>query len=183
MPCVNCSCGECNAEEKDIEARSSEERTKAMEVIRAFRDISDLVLEYRCTAPNPYKDDDSKLVEIYNDDRGNEYWIDPSDNTLTQAGPSARLSAEQREKTRTEDRLTVSELRNKAVSVISAQIKDFTRNRSSYSGLEDNSRKECYFFRWDDFSQPAKESELPPFVQVGLYANGELASYTNTLVK
>ena len=46
---------------------------------------------------------------------------------------------------------------------------------------EDNRDRQVYFFRWDDFSAPLRESELPPFVQVALYADGQLASYTDTL--
>ncbi len=162
------------------DARTPEAREAALGRIRAFRDDTLLTLTYRCTAPNPYKDDDAKKVEIYADDRGNEYWIDPAGDVLVQAGPSARLHSAAR-KTRTEDRLSVSELRTKAVAIVEANVAGFAGRRSEYHPLEDNRNRETYFFRWDDFSQPAKESELPPFVQVGINADGSLASYTNTL--
>ncbi len=162
------------------DARAPEARKAAIERIRVFRDDPVLALAYRCAAPNPYRDDDAQKVEIYADDRGNEYWIDPADDVLVQAGPSARVHPTPR-KTRPEDRLAVSELRAKAVSIVEANVAGFARRRSEYHPLEDNRNRETYFFRWDDFSQPAKESELPPFVQVGINADGTLASYTNTL--
>lgn len=59
----------------------------------------------------------------------------------------------------------------------------FSGRKSSYHPLEDNKDKELYFFRWDDFSQPAKESEMPPFVQVGLDAEGGIVSFTDTLAR
>ena len=47
--------------------------------------------------------------------------------------------------------------------------------------LEDNRNREIYFFRFDDSRVKVSESELPPFIQVGLRADGELVSATNTL--
>lgn len=67
------------------------------------------------------------------------------------------------------------------MGVVSAQLPDFAARRSSLHPLEDHKDRELYFFRWDDFSQPAKESELPPFVQVGIRADGTVVSFTNTL--
>lgn len=166
--------------DEEFRSRPPDDRVTAVERIRTFRADPSLALMYRCTAPNPYKDDDAKLVEIYADDRGNEYWIDPADDLLVQAGPSARLHPTPR-KTRAEDRLTVPELRAKALAIVEANVEGFAKRRSTYHPLEDNRNRETYFFRWDDFSQPAKESELPPFVQVGLHADGTVASYTNTL--
>lgn len=135
---------------------------------------------YQRTSPNPYRDDDSHLVEIYQDENGFEYWVNTADDSLVQAGPSARLRPEPRQ-TKPEDRLPVSLLREKAVAMVTRVIKDFPERRSSFHPLEDNRKRETYFFRWDDFSFPAPESELPPFVQVGLHADGTLASFVNTM--
>ena len=163
-----------------IDERSIKERMAAYAAIRKFRQDEKLDLQYKTTAPNPYKDDDAKRIEIYADDKGYKYWVDPSNDRLIQAGPSTgvRPSAHA---VGTESRLAVSELRSRAVGIVSSQMPEFASRRSSFHPLEDNRNREVYFFRWDDFSQPAKESELPPFVQVGLYADGRLASYTNTL--
>lgn len=166
----------------DAVARPPQERGRALAAIRAFRGDGALALAYRSTSQNPYSGAEDKKIEIYADNDGNEYWIDPADDVLVQAGPGAGLHQKAR-KARPEARLPVPELRAKAVAVVEAQLPGFSGRRSSYHPLEDNKDKELYFFRWDDFSQPAKESEMPPFVQVGLDAEGRVLSFTNTLVR
>jgi hypothetical protein len=83
--------------------------------------------------------------------------------------------------TRPAARLAVAELRRRAVALATLELADFPTRRPGLHPLEDNKDREVYFFRWDDFSQPVKETELPPFLQVGLHADGRLASFTNTL--
>lgn len=160
-------------------ARPHDQRSRAIEAIRAFRKDARLSPTYRSTSPNPYKDG-GHAIETYVDDHGNEYWIDPADDTLVQVGPGAGMHSAAR-KTRAETRLAVPELRTIAVGVVTEQVPDFTSRRSTLHPLEDHKDRELYFFRWDDFSQPAKESELPPFVQVGIRADGTVVSFTNTL--
>ena len=62
-------------------------------------------------------------------------------------------------------------------------VPGFADKKNSLHPLEDNRRGEVYFFRWDDFSGPLSESEMPPFVQVALYADGAIAGYTDTLTR
>ncbi len=166
----------------DAVARPQDERGRAMAAIRAFRGNGSLGLAYRSTSQNPYSGADDKKIEIYADNDGNEYWIDPADDVLVQAGPGAGQHPTAR-KTRPEARIPVPELRAKAVAVVAAQVPGFAARKSAFHPLEDNKDKELYFFRWDDFSQPAKESEMPPFVQVGLDAEGRIVSFTNTLAR
>lgn len=163
----------------DAASRPAERRGGAIEAIRAFRKDARLSPAYRSTSPNPYKDD-GRTIEIYVDEHGNEYWVDPANDGLVQVGPGAGMHQTAR-KTRPEARLAVPELRTIAMGVVSAQLPDFAARRSSLHPLEDHKDRELYFFRWDDFSQPAKESELPPFVQVGIRADGTVVSFTNTL--
>ena len=142
---------------------------------------------------NPYKADGSK-IQVYQGRRTNGdafgnneqvvVWAtsifdgDGKDESrkVTQLGPGM-------EATGSHGKLTgkISDLREKAMQIAAAGVKDFESRKSSLHPLEDNRKREVYFFRWDDFSSPVKESELPPFVQVGIYADGKLASYTNTL--
>ncbi|MEY4744887.1 MAG: hypothetical protein RL272_832 [Candidatus Parcubacteria bacterium] len=163
-------------------ARPPQARERAMAAIRAFRADRALGLAYRSTSQNPYSGADDKKIEIYADNDGNEYWIDPADDVLVQAGPGAGLHTPPR-KTRPEARLAVAELRARALEIVQAQMPGFASRKSSFHPLEDNKDKQLYFFRWDDFSQPAKESEMPPFVQVGLDAEGRIVSFTNTLAR
>ena len=165
----------------ELRARPPAAREHAHAVIRAFRKNGGLPVSYVSTGANPYRDDGA-VIESYVDDTGNEYWIDPQNDVLVQMGPNAGAHQAPRQ-ARSQTRLSVKELREKAVVLIGGQLPDFGSRRSSLHPLEDNKKGEIYFFRWDDFSAPAKESELPPFVQVGLYADGTLASYTDTLTR
>lgn len=165
----------------ELRARPAELRAGAVNSIKKFRGRDDLAVTYRSTSPNPYRDDGS-VIETYVDDQAYEYWIDPSHDRLVQMGPHAGADQAPHQ-VRPENRLPVSTLRAQALSLIEAAVPEFPGRRSSLHPLEDNKGKRVYFFRWDDFSSPLKGSELPPFVQVGIYADGHLASYTNTLNK
>ncbi len=154
-------------------------REGAVRAIKKFRGLDQLAIAYNSTSPNPYRDDES-VIESYVDDQGNEYWVDPSADRLVQMGPNAGGDQAPHQVGQA-DRLPVKDLRERAISLADGAVDGFAARRSSLHPLEDNKDKQIYFFRWDDFSAPLKESELPPFVQVALYADGALASFTNTL--
>lgn len=160
-------------------ARLAGDREGAIRAIKKFRGLDQLALAYNSTSPNPYRDDES-VIETYVDDQGNEYWVDPSADRLVQMGPNAG-GDQAPHQVGQENRLPVKDLRDRAISLADGAVDGFAGRRSSLHPLEDNKDKQIYFFRWDDFSAPLKESELPPFVQVALYADGTLASFTNTL--
>ncbi len=159
-------------------ARPPERRQQALRAIRAFRNDDSLALTYHATSGNPYMD--GANIEIYADDRGNEYWIDPAADALVQMGPDAGADPTPHQ-TGPEARLPVARLREIAIGIAASQIPDFAARRSSFHPLEDNKNRAVYFFRWDDFSRPAKESDMPPFIQIALFADGTIASFTNTL--
>ena len=160
--------------------RAPLDRMTAEVTIRRFRKDAQLALTYKATAPNPYKDDDEERIELYADNKGYEYWINPKDDKLIQSGPSTGVHPAAHKVT-AETREPIAVLRALAVEIVASQVEGFSEKRAGLHPLEDNRNREIYFFRWDDFSKPAKESELPPFVQVGIYADGKLASFTNTL--
>lgn len=162
-------------------ARPKEMRETALARIRSFRKNAALRVDYRSTGPNPYADDDGRRIETYVDDHDFEYWIDPANDVLVQVGPGPDWHPAA-PKAGTE-RLSVAELRAKAEAFILAELPDFKERKPSFHPLEDNKGKQTYFFRWDDFSTPVKETGMPPFVQVALNADGSLASYTNTLTR
>lgn len=159
--------------------RPPEARERALAAIRRFVGKDGLPLTFVDVGDDPYRDDGS-LIETYADADGNEYWVDPRRDALVQMGPGARRDPPTHA-TRPEDRLPVARLREIAVEMIVRQWPDFTARKSSLHPLEDNRRREIYFFRWDDFSQPVRESELPPFIQAALGADGRLVSFTDTL--
>ncbi len=153
-------------------------RRAALAVIKKIRG-AETVADYVTSSTNPYRDDDS-LIDIYVDDQGNEYWFDVQTADLVQMGPAAGGHTSPHA-ARPTGRLPVKELRDRAITLASSLIPDFAVRKSSLHPLEDNRRGVTYFFRWDDFTSPVRESELPPFVQVALYADGSVVGYTNTL--
>ena len=167
------------AAEDGTKVRPAELQATAMKNVRRFRGRDELRLNYQATSSNPYRDDGSQ-IETYADDEGNEYWVDRATDALVQMGPSAGADTPAHE-ARPEDRLPVKTLRDLALQYAEAAHPGFSKHLSSLHPLEDNKERQIYFFRWDDFSAPVGESELPPFIQVALYADGRLASFTDTL--
>jgi hypothetical protein len=159
--------------------RGESDRQAAIGTIRRFRQDESLAVRFLAVALNPYASD-GRTMETYEDDQGYEYWIAPSDDRLIQAAPSAGQFAAPYQ-VGPADRLAVAELRGLALTLIGQNVPSFETTRPCLHPLEDNRDRQVYFFRFDDFRQPVPESELPPFVQVSLRADGRLVSYTNTL--
>jgi hypothetical protein len=160
-------------------ALPAERLERGERAIRNFRGSNDGRVTFQSTAQNPYCDGDS-MIDIYADDHGHEYWIDAADGRLVQMGPHADPD-KKTSKTGPETRHSVASLRTDALALAEKAVPGFTARRQHLHPLEDNKNREIYFFRWDDFSTPTKESEMPPFLQVALRADGRLASFTNTL--
>jgi hypothetical protein len=158
------------------ERRAKDARHAA--AIRAFRAAPDLRVQYLATAQNPYRDQAD--IDIYDDEHGFEYWLDPALGRLVQAGPRAGLPAAPLA-TGPDERLPVGTLRDHAVALVTAQVPDFPERRSQFHPFEDNRRNQIFFFRWEETG--IHEFDLPPFLQVGLHADGTLACFTNTLEK
>ncbi|MFA6603712.1 MAG: hypothetical protein WCT10_02620 [Patescibacteria group bacterium] len=165
--------------ENGLQARPAELRAAALKNVRRFRGRDELRLDYQATSSNPYRDDAS-LIETYVDDEGNEYWVDRATDALVQMGPAAGADTPAYA-ARPEDRLPVAALRTLALQYAEAARPGFAERLSTLHPLEDNRERRIYFFRWDDFSAPVGESELPPFLQVAIRADGRLASFTDTL--
>jgi len=166
-----------DADNAEAEPRGS--RAAATARIRSFSRNDRLLLTYLSTSDDPYRADGAQ-IDIYADTHGYEYWIAAGTGLLVQAGPGqgsdppARPAGPCR-------RLSVPALRAEAIAIAKENVAGFAARKNSLHPLEDNRKGEVYFFRWDDFSSPLAETELPPFVQVALYADGSLAGYTNTL--
>lgn len=149
----------------------------AIEAIRAFRKSDALVARYVATAPNPYAPEGKPSnIDIYEDDKDLEYWL--SGPKLIQIGPRAgiRVGSDYEGG----QSLDVAELRSLADGIIAGQIDDWATRKASLIPYEDNRRGQVYFFR-REIMESVGENDLPPFVQVGLYTDGTLACFTNTL--
>jgi len=130
---------------------------------------------------NPYKADVTDLIDVHCLDNGKEVWTDHATGRLVQVGDTfSNIPLTERSYCR-EQRLKASELRERAVRLIERMRPDFKEKRPTLHPLEDNRQCKCWYFRWDDFSTPVSESEMPPFIQVALWADGTLASFTDTM--
>lgn len=161
--------------------RSEQMRRPAIEAIRRFRGQTRLSVHFTEVALNPYLNG-VRTMEIYEDDNGYEYWVDPRDDRLIQAAPAASQPPASYQ-VGPEVRLPIAELRRMAIETIAANLPGFRERISTYHPLEDNRNREVYFFRFDDPGQAVPESELPPFVQIGLRADGQLVSFTDTMTR
>ena len=148
----------------------------ASEIIRSFRSDPSLVATYISTAANPYRE--KADIDIYDDQHGFEYWLDAATSKIVQAGPRAGL-CDDAVKHHASVRATSSDLRAKAVALVKQQ--EPTIDLSKFHPFEDNRRGQIFFFRWE--SGPLNDFELPPFIQVGLFADGALACFTDTLTE
>jgi hypothetical protein len=155
-------------------------RNLATETVRRIGERPTATLACLGPMPNPYLEEE-RILDTYADDAGNEYWFDAKTGTLVQMGPRADSHPPAHAARPATAPLPVKELREKAVAIAAAMNKKFAARRSSLHPLEDNRRRQTYYFRWDDFNAPLKESELPPFIQVALAAEGRLVGFTDTL--
>jgi hypothetical protein len=126
------------------------------------------------TFPNPYREEHEELISL--SDGKTEIWIDAKTRGIVQIGPSANdlnpIPSGKR---------PVSELRmlaKRAVAILGGDP-----DLHKLHPMEDNRNRLTYYFRWDDFTSPIKEAELPPFIQVAITADGIITSFTNTLRK
>jgi hypothetical protein len=171
--------GQDDMNETNSTERTEEQRQEAVKAIRAFRDDEGTIVEYVNTVTNPYRDDES-LIEVYKDDQGNEYWVDTKTDRLVQMGPCSD-ERPRPSNINPQDKLPVAKLREIANKTIMRAMPDFMDRRSRLHPLEDNHRGQVYFFRYDDFSGPVSENELPPFIQVGVRGDGLLICFTDTM--
>ncbi|MFH1046763.1 MAG: hypothetical protein V1738_00525 [Patescibacteria group bacterium] len=160
---------------------SADEQLRAIEAVKRLTGDQVIQLNFRSRDQEPRCSDDEPLIlDTYVDDQGNEYWIEPHGGTVVQMGPeSGRYSPSHT--TRSEGGLSVQQLREHAIEIAERQMTGFRQMLSTLHPLEANDRRAVYFFRWEDLSEPLLETELPPFVQVGLYADGKIASFADTL--
>lgn len=152
---------------------------KAIEAIMGDRCAG---LEWADVSPNPYSSDDADTIEIFRDARGQEYWVRSSDARLVQVGPHPDIHANRLQDPCVETRKEIAELRAIANAIAAKAHQKWEEEKAALHPLEDNRRGRVYFFRHDDFRSPCDERQMPPFLQVALYADGDLAAFTDTLL-
>ena len=159
---------------------SAEQRVQAAAAVKKLTGRDELELTFRSRDQEPLSDNEPLILDTYVDQQDTEYWIEPRSGTVVQMGPQSGCYSPP-QPTRNAAGPSVADLREKAKEIIERQLPGFASLISTLHPLEANDRRMVYFFRWEDLSEPLSETELPPFVQVGLYANGDLASFADTL--
>jgi hypothetical protein len=132
---------------------------------------------YLTTVANPFGPGDQN-IDIYADNFDFEYWFSRETGRLIQASPRAGLH-QASHPSRPVEPLGVTELRERAMVIADRQAPGFRDDLSSYHPFEENRRSSLYLFRWEVGS--LDEGEIPPFIQVGLFADGSIACFTNAL--
>lgn len=133
-------------------------------------------LTVRENEENPYAGDSDIKISVLSDGEV-EVWADEN-GKLIQVGPV--IGSYDRKKAEG-DNIGVPRLREIAIEKATMVVPSFRSLLSELHPLEANDMRTVYFFRWEDLSNPLKETELPPFLQIGLYPDGSLASFACTL--
>lgn len=118
-------------------------------------------------------------IQCYTDPDGYEFWFDYERLVLVRAARQGEDTAAH--PPRPDVRLPVAELRGRAIDLIERQIPGFRRDMTSYHPYEGNRKKCDYRFRWESHALPLAESDVTPYVEVTLRADGELVEYVNAL--
>ncbi|WP_376792360.1 hypothetical protein [Thermoflexus sp.] len=178
-------CGSSKARVEAIHARLVEETLKAEQRepeavarviarIRALREDPSLEVFFQGTSANPYLDA-SRRVEIYQDNRGMMYFVDPTTDEVFQFGPGPNSEVE----FCLRSQLGVDELRQRAESFLSKNIPGFQQIQENWTYSESAKGGTSFIFRWEAPGASAGE-EIQPVVQVVLSLCGEIRSFLNT---
>jgi DNA-binding CsgD family transcriptional regulator len=144
-------------------------------LIRQVMGIPNLVLSYIGIQPlanAPWID-----AAIYSDDTGTKYWMAIEDNRLAQIEPPYAPE--------------VPAIEVKSIDDVRSIAEQFANNNSPrYAELksvlvyEQGNKGDIYFFTWSYRTRDWTGTDwimMPPFLQIGLSADGKITTYINTL--
>jgi hypothetical protein len=116
---------------------------------------------------------------VYTDEAGAQYWVAIDAGRLAGIDPSPA------------SRVEVPAMEVKSIDAVRPIAEKFAANASPrYSELkndllyEEGSKGDIYFFRWDTRDKDWSGTDwarMPPFLQIGMSADGRLVTYINTL--
>ena len=120
-----------------------------------------------------------RSAAIYVDDTGTLYYVDLRTARLVQIEPNfpTHPNILDNEKKNIEELRTIAE---QFALANSPHLQELT----SILWYEENGKGDFYFFRWDYRNKDWSGTDwmmMPPFLQVGVLANGDIATYINTL--
>ncbi len=144
----------------------------AIESIRAFIGSGAADLTFQETTIMINSPNADLLVGVYMDGLGGLYSVDPDSYKVVDIDPSPI-------RTMQGEPLALEQLRKIAEERAAEEVPGFGEIRESLS-YEEGSKLDTFFFRWEAVSRDWKYN--PPIFQVGIRADGELLTYTNTFL-
>ncbi len=148
----------------------SQDYAEAMANIRTLTDQPDLQLSFQEVTVDPNAN--LRKAIIFIDSQGTQYWVDFLTNNVLEY---TLVSPPEVDRTQLKDQQELSIIaENFALqnSVMYAMLRDGLR-------YEEGSKGDIYFFRWEN--RNVAWQTMPPLLQIGVNANGEIVSYINTL--
>ncbi|MBC7228340.1 MAG: hypothetical protein H5T61_14095 [Thermoflexales bacterium] len=153
------------------EQREPEAVARVVARIRSLRGDPSLEVSFQGTSGNPYLVT-SRRMEIYQDNQGMMYFVDPATDEVFQFGPGPNSRVE----FCLSPQLEVDELRQRAEVFVGKNVPDFQQIREKWIYSESAKGGTSYLFRWEAPDASAGE-EMRPFVQVVLSSCGEVVSF------
>lgn len=118
--------------------------------------------------------------DVYEDDLGFVFRCDPRHGRVVQVD----RREDRYTKTRpvgAEARIAVAELRARAMALATERSASFAADRSAFHPMEGHRDRELYVFRWEDCRGALSDCDEPPYIEVGMYADGSLARFADAL--
>jgi len=143
----------------------------AVESIRAFIGSEAAYLTFQEMTIMVNSPNADLLVGVYIDGLGGLYSVDPDSYKVVEIDPSPI-------QTMRGEPLALEQLRKIAEERAAEEVPDFLEISDSLS-YEEGNKLDTFFFRWEAVNREWKNN--PPIFQVGIRADGELLTYTNTL--
>jgi len=160
-------------EVRKAEQRDPESIARVTGRIRAMMEAPSLEVTFQGTSANPYLA--QHRMEIYQDNRGMMYFVDPATDQVFQFGPGPNSTVQ----FCMSPQVSMDELRQRAESFLTKNVPDFALVKEKWVYAESSKGGTSFLFRWEAPDVPDGE-KTPPFLQVVLSPCGEIMSFNNT---
>ena len=151
-----------------------EEDLKPMDALRKILGLPDLQLTFLKEDTMINSPSGDLAVSVYQDSEGRLYSVDKASHQVVEVDCRNALAAI----SAIGGSATLDDLRAKALQIAAAIYPDF-KSLSQNLVYEEGSKGDYTFFTWRD--QTAETKMNKPFLQIGLYKNGVLFAFYNTL--
>lgn len=159
---------------RTLQAPSEDRFQETQQAIRALREKPDVNLTFDGESGNPYFPSGRRVMEVYRDQDGFEYWVDQPTRRIVQFGPgpnSEPFLSSQSEK-------SVEELEQIAINYLERYFPEFKDLRTTMTLERMTKGGDSTAFRWTS----KEESDLlgqPGYLQVVLLLGGEVAAFND----